>query len=220
MNVSEGKPAPTLAETVIRAAAAAVPASIGDALEIVVGDAIARRHERIREAAQQIVAHSRDPERLVQRLHRDERLAGMFLSTLETASRTHLKAKRHLMARVVARATEDDARIDEADLLITALRDLDAPHFRALERIRTAEDEARRRVEDEGTPENTSEPSIVADVVRQVSGDEPEPIRSALIRTGVAIPATVYGGGIVIYRLSDFGRKLLDDLRASGLDEV
>lgn len=197
-----------------------MPASIGDALEVVVGDAIARRHERIREAAQQVVAHSQDPERLVQRLSCDERLAGMFLSALETASRTHLEAKRHLIARVVARATEDDARIDEADRLITALRALDSPHFRALERIRIAEDESRHRVEAEGTPESKSESSIVGDAVREVSGDEPEPIRSVLIRTGVAVPATVYGGGIVIYRISDFGRKLLDDLRASGLDEV
>jgi hypothetical protein len=69
----------------------------------------------------------------------DEEVEVLFIEGVEIAVRSGLKAKRRLLARVVAKAVLDDAEIEPAQLLVQAFRDLDAPHLRALVRIRNAE---------------------------------------------------------------------------------
>lgn len=48
--------------------------------------------------------------------------------------------------------------------------------------------------------------------VARTGDQEPVPIRATLTRTGVAVPATPSGGGVSIYRVSEFGRRLLVEL--------
>lgn len=43
---------------------------------------------------------------------------------------------------------------------------------------------------------------------------EPTPIVAALIRAGVIYPATLVGGGVAAYGVSEFGRRLLVDLES------
>lgn len=81
---------------------------------------------------------------LISRLGSDSELEALFIEGVEAAVRIGLEAKRRLLSRVVAQAVNDEARVDERALLVLALRDLEAPSIRALQRIRVVEDEAAR----------------------------------------------------------------------------
>lgn len=92
-----------------------------------------------------------------------------------------------------------------------ALRDLDGPHVRALERIRRAEDAAAAD-EDVGPDEKAGRHERISDAVHEAGQREPIPVIAVLIRTGVALQATLFDGGLAVYRVSAFGRALLEDL--------
>jgi hypothetical protein len=87
------------------------------------------------------------------------------------------------------------------------LRDLDAPHLRALARIRAAEDAAR----DAARHDRADVVESAGHAVKVAAEAESAPVRAALIRTGVIEQETGFGGGMV-YTLSEFGRRLLADL--------
>ena len=95
---------------------------------------------------------------------------------------TGLVAKRRLLARAIAAAVLDDAKVDESHLYTEALRDLDAPHLRALERFRRAVDAL---IPFGATPFGL-EPAL-----REVWDGEPFSVRAALIRTGCSAAAIV-----------------------------
>lgn len=127
------------------------------------------------------------------------------------------------MGRVVGRAVLDDTLIDDVQLITAVSREVDAVHIRALERLRRAEDdiaaEARQQADearDAGQDPQRAEAAwsnrfhtVVGEEVQRMGDREPVPIRATLIRTGVVVPATMVGGGASIYRVSDFGRRLL-----------
>jgi hypothetical protein len=73
-------------------------------------------------------------EEIVQRLNEDERLADMLNRALRAAARTGLGSKRRALSMVLANAISDadDARIDEAELLVAALAQLEAAHVRVI----------------------------------------------------------------------------------------
>jgi hypothetical protein len=146
---------------------------------------------------------------LLRRVEESEEIAAAFRQAVDVATRTGLEQKRQALARVIAAAVLDDAHVDEATLVVHALRDLDAPHIRALERMRRAEDSVQRQ--DGVTRLNDAE---VTQAVRQVSDAEPDAVNTTLVRTGVAhVVGSSYGGQPVPGMVSDFGRLVLEYVR-------
>jgi hypothetical protein len=78
---------------------------------------------------------------------------------------------------VVSAAILNDAALDAAQLRVEALRDLDVPQIRALERLQRLLNEYK---------EEKEESAYCDEAVQQVWASEPQPIRAALARTGVA----------------------------------
>jgi hypothetical protein len=187
---------------------------------------VAGRLDRMRQTALEMRDTAGDEQTLVKAIQESEDVEVLVIEALEAASRTALREKRLLLGRIIGRAVLDDAPIDEAQLITAALGELDAPHIRALERLRRAEEDidahAREQADkaraDEMDPEQGDRAwsnrfnSIVGDAVRRTGDGEPVSIRATLIRTGVVLPATVLDGGASIYRVSDFGRQLLAEL--------
>lgn len=201
----------------IRGVLSSVP-GMGLVAEFVgMGVLVTGRLDRMRETATGMAQAAGGPERLASSIRSSERLEVLVLDALECAARTALETKRALLGRVVGQAAVDGALIDSAQLITAALGELDAPHIRALARLAEVEDAAyeravaqdRRRDDEPGRRHYAS----VSEAVLRAGDQEPEPVRSALIRTGVALPATLPDGGIALYRVSDFGRQILEELQ-------
>jgi hypothetical protein len=139
---------------------------------------------------------------------------------VEAATRTGIEAKRRLLARAAAAALQNDEKVDQASLIVSVMSRLEPVHIRALGRL--AEAATSSRDQDE---KQTSKVMIAA------SEAEAVPILATLIQTGVAIPATVVsrfdgtavassdvGGGVLVHDVSDFGYRLLGQLRAADED--
>lgn len=186
---------PSVASTVVRAGLSAIP-FVGGPLEVLVSDTIERRQARVMETGELARETVGDDDAFVKRLQEDPVLADMLVEASETASRTALSAKRRAMGRVVGNAVRDDALIEEGQLLLAALRDLEAPHFLLLARIEA------------GEQQNLAAVPL------------PEPVRSGLVRHGAVETVGTYGGGQAVTGLTSFGRRLLDLVRAEDLDRV
>jgi hypothetical protein len=126
--------------------------------------------------------------------------------------KTGMKSKRRLLTLAVSQAALDDAKLDEAQLLVDALDALDVPHALALARL-ADEWEAAKLVPTDRARWGSS----------QTWRDLPAPIQAALVRTGAAKPTK----GTLVFRnepnrqegISDFGLMIVESLRAVGLDE-
>lgn len=200
----------TWPETALNVGANLLP-KIAGSIKIIYDDCRSRHEGRLAETVNAI-AEETGLDALRGRLD-DPEIEALFLEGLDIATRTGVDAKRRLLASVIAQAVTDDAKIEEAQLITMALRDLDAPHVRAMVRIRAVE---------ESTLANTTPPpprigsrtvdDYVHEAVLEAGKREPTPVIAALIRTGVAHQATLIGGGTGIIQLSEFGLRLLDDL--------
>lgn len=117
------------------------------------------RLDRMRQTALEMRDAAGDEQRLVRGIQQSEDIDILVIDALEAAARTSLADKRLLLGRVIGRAVLDDALIDDAQLITAALREVDAVHIRALERLRRAEDdiaaEARQRPTRRATPSRT-----------------------------------------------------------------
>jgi hypothetical protein len=73
-------------------------------------------------------------ERVLERMHEDERLSDMFRSAVEAAMRTGADDKLRLMGRALADGilAEDGAAVDEAEQLLRTAVELDPVDLRAL----------------------------------------------------------------------------------------
>lgn len=182
---------------------------IGSSLSIIFEDTRARHVARAAAVVEEI-AEATGVDRLSERLAKDEEVEVLFFEGVEIAVRSSLAAKRRLLARVVAKAVLDDAEVEPGQLLVQAFRDLDAPQVRALTRLRNVEDTA-QAVEVNGES-NDACGARIREAVLEAGRAEPIPILATLIRTGVAYPATLVGGGVAAYGLTEFGRGLLADL--------
>jgi hypothetical protein len=191
---------PTVGDTLAKVALQLVP-YVGPPLETIYDDVRARLAAKARRTVSEIEELC-GTERLLRRLTENPEIEAMFVAAVDSALRTGLERKRRYLARVVANAVLDDAKVDESELIVQALRDLDGPHLRALERLRHAEDSA--HTDDAGK----------SAAVQEAAKQEPAPIRAVLSGTGAVIPAP-FGG---IFRVSPFGRTLLTDLANRGLD--
>lgn len=158
----------------------------------------------------------------------------VVVNALDAAARTGYEAKRRLLARVVINAAQDESRVDETALVVQTLRELDAPHIRALERIRAAYDHAtlpeddRRAIEQSVGPGPDRERELRARTLdaRQrastaASTQEPTPVAIALSRVGaIASIGMSFGNGLASGSITEFGRALLDELRPFADDEI
>ncbi len=232
--MTEGPSVPTVSDTAVeatRSLLSQVPV-VGEALAIVVRDTYSRRVAKAEDTVAEIAAGAGGVERLHARLSQEPMLDSLFIEAVEAAARTGLHDKRKLLAQIVSAAVLDDAKLDEAQLVVQALRDLDAPQIRALETARRFEDASLRdidgginlRVIDGGMVrkvelryrERTGDDisslvvlrnEIVIEAVHGLDG----PVAAALVRTGTLHVEFVADGARV--SVTRFGRRLLDDLR-------
>jgi hypothetical protein len=187
---------PDFLQTTARAGLALIPV-IGGALQVIYEDVRANLEARHWQTIQEI-ADDVGEDRLAARLKDPEHQA-LFANGVEVATRTGLENKRRLLAKVVSAAVLNDAKLDGAQLRVEALRDLDAPQIRALERL--------QRLLNEHTEKNEAYYAAV----HEVWASEPDPIRAALIRTGVAFTFNAsYGYGVD--GITEFGQSLLWEL--------
>lgn len=169
---------------------------------------VARASECIDSVISQVGA-----EQLAERIESNEYVEILFMNSINLASSTAYGAKRNLLAKAVATAVEDDAKIERATLIFYALRDLDEPHIKALVRLRNIEDSNTHNHNADQASDNEDRSFEDAhNAVVEASKQEELIIISALTKTGVAEPATLFNGGHAILRVSDFGRLVLADL--------
>jgi hypothetical protein len=167
---------------------------------------VAGRLDRMRHTAVAMAEAAGGPEYLTAGIRTSEDVEILVIEALEHASRTPLAAKRRLLAKVVAQASLDTAQIDESQLLVAALKELEAPHVRALERLRQLHTDPRaQQIREE---QGHRSKAVPAD-----EWDEPSPVVAALLRTGCVYELRAFvGGGVAGYYTTEFGRKLLDAL--------
>jgi len=203
LTVSLEKP-PTVVDTVVRAALAAVP-YVGGPLEVIVSDVRARQAAKA-ESLVASIALAVGEDTLALRLAEDPRTEALFVNAVNAALRTGYEAKRLLLARVAAHALQDTAILDDAELLVNTLEDLEAPHIAALVRLE-AEWLERLRTE--------------VGVVNWGSSPEwqrlAEPIKAVLVRVGAARPssqtAVALEGPRRAEGITDWGLTILNQLR-------
>jgi len=136
--VSEEEPLIGTMETVAKATVSMVPIVGGPA--VVVWDAVRDRlAAKMQKTADEIIADV-GVDLLAARLAESSEFEALTVNAMEAAARTGYESRRRLLGRVVINVATDDARIEHSQLVCLAVRDLDAPHVRALERIREAHD--------------------------------------------------------------------------------
>lgn len=181
---------------------------MGGPLEVLFADVRARRVAAAGKTIASIIEITGQPA-LEQSLQRDPIVESIFVNAVDVAIRTGLEAKRRLLARAVADAVVDEAKIDEAHLMAHVLAELDVPHIRTLKAL-AEEWAATQGVLDEAPSWGTSE----------VWGVTPTPIRATLVRTGTAIPPTstfhAKAGPNRQQGISDFGIQVIDALVDEG----
>lgn len=195
------------AEMGVVAAVAAIP-GVGGPLSVVTNYALTEmRAARAREFGEDMFRLV-EPDRLVAELRNDDRLADFFARAAESATRTRHRAKRRLMADVVARASLDRAEIDESELFVWALDQLEAPHFRLLTELQGASSEE----------------------AYELSSRYPAPVVATVERVGAAYQ-NFYDGGTAqgedglprlrVTGLTDFGERLITYVATAqeGLEE-
>ncbi|MBM4634506.1 hypothetical protein GS482_21325 [Rhodococcus hoagii] len=198
---------PTWGETTVKAIVAAIP-YVGNSLTAIVNDMSQRREHRASEALNAVIDAVGAPE-LQRRAEEDPEFDALLAEMVLAAVRSGLEEKRRVLARVVANAAASSEPIDTAQLVVAALSDLDGPHIRALARIRAAEKAA---LPGDVEPDSEERGSRLEDAAFEAGRKEEPPVLSALIRTGVAYPATLVGGGVAICGTTPFGQELLSYL--------
>jgi len=140
-------------------------------------------------------------ELLTQRIRDDSEVRATVIEALTAAGRTGLEAKRRTLSKLVTAAILDDARVDEAQLLILALRDLEGPHIRALTRAARAQGVD---VTSWGESRNKERSSVVT-AVDAVLAAEPTAVIATLLRTGAITQDGMIGqylsGGSALVRI-------------------
>ncbi len=190
---------PGWSETLVKAGLAAIP-YVGGTLATIVADVAARHRERVTDLGNYAITEAGGPERFLQGVRGDERIADMLVSAAFAASETAVKDKRRAMGRVIGQAARDEALIDESQVLLRVLIDLDAPEFHVLGQVAVKDGDQ--------------------DAVRAVADAASPPVTSALVRNGVVETVGTYDGGLAIVGLTPFGRTLVHFVGASGEDEA
>ena len=203
-----------IAETAARAMVAVLVPYGGAA--VMVWDAVrGRLAERMQKTADDIIGEV-GADVLAARLADAPQFEALVINALDSAARTGYEAKRRLLSRVVINAALDDARVDECALLEQAVREVEAPHVRALARVHQAWQDRVLTDDDRQLYPGQSDEDILSsvrgDVAYMASRLEPEPVVAVLVRVGAAAPPTILGGGVGIAYITAFGQQILADL--------
>lgn len=175
--------------------------NIGPAAQILF-DALDERSRYNAQQAADEFARGVDPETVAQRMSENPALETVLAQAFSAATGSGLQAKRKLLARAAAAAFLDDARVDSATLTVFALSQLEPVHIKALAQLIAAADSAAAGAQ------------TGVNAVGKLQSRWQAPIRAALIFSGVAAPATMWSGDFGIGGVTEFGRQLLEELRA------
>jgi hypothetical protein len=190
----------------VSAALSAIP-TFGGPIQTLFDELYAGRRSRMESTAREI-AESVGQDRMVSRLLEDPRLEVLIGEALEAAARTGFEAKRLLLGRAVADALlgDDEAAVDSAAQIVTALTQLEPIHVRALIRLEKHTDHRKQNPDDRDS----------LAVHRTLT----EPVAAALIYCGVGTPGIAAGPPMYVREITDFGRLLLHHLRAVADEEM
>jgi hypothetical protein len=192
-------------ETLVIAALNLLP-GIGGALASVYERTSQRTRENIALAGAAAIAEAGDEELLLKRIQEDERLSYLFMNVCEVAARSAVAEKKLLLGKLLGRAVRDEAEIDRGELAERILRDLEGPHLRAMSELADAADATQSRGE------------VSQHAFDEVMDKYPSPVRAALERNGLLATVGTYGGGEIVIGLNEFGRWLLEEVRAAGAE--
>ncbi|KAA0093636.1 hypothetical protein CIW49_26670 [Mycolicibacterium sp. P1-18] len=141
----------------------------------------------------------------------DERREMLWTGAMASMA-TGVEGKRIVMARVVANAMTSDEPIDDAQLMLWALAQLEAPHFRTLTLLRDVHDA------------NLGEKNL-SDAILAFLRTQHYSVLATLARTGVVrqgsekystgLYTATFADTLGISGISDFGRELLADLESA-----
>ena len=202
-------------EVIALAGAKLVPGA-GESLHMLLDQVFVRRRASASQLVGEITTAAGGVETLALRLANPE-IEALFIDGFETAMRTSVAAKRRLLAEVIANAVSDDAKVDSSQLYVMALRDLEAPHIRALARLAAIVRELRPQMPSDVTKKSHFV-NIANEKVRLVWNGEPSPIQAALVRTGcVQLQRGFLESGYEITQyITEFGFELLDHIERHG----
>jgi hypothetical protein len=159
----------------------------------------------------------------IRHLHNDERLSALFETTLDAASRSAYESKLLLLARVVAQAINDKARIDDSVLMAATIRELDPPHVRALLILArtpthlTSTDHIKELEAKRGDGDDAVYPTAPSWLLRHemnVSDDIADALSGVLERQAFIIINTPAS---CAWTVTDYGHRILSHLRAVDL---
>lgn len=195
------------------AALSAIP-TLGGPIQTLFDELYAGRRSRMESTAREI-AEAVGQDRMVSRLLEDPRLEVLMGEALEAAARTGFEAKRLLLGRAVASALlgDDEAVVDTSELIVTTLAQLEPMHIRALIQLEKQTDRNKQNPR-QGDRIAAHRGSLA--VHRTLT----EPVVATLIYTGVATPGITAGPPMVVREITDFGRLVLDHLRAVAQEEL
>jgi len=184
---------PSLTAAAIQVAANLVPV-VGGAMAAALAYADELDRWRIAQMTEAARAEAGGDDRLLERLRSDDRFIDMVVVAVEGARRTAWEAKRILLGRVLGQAFTDDADIDDAAMLLTTLKAIEAPHVRILAGV------ALGRLRESGpTPPGLPPAQRL-----------PEPYRAALLSHGLVDNAN---WDSEVNSVTPYGHRLLDYLR-------
>ncbi|SER89689.1 hypothetical protein SAMN04488583_0088 [Mycobacterium sp. 88mf] len=136
----------------------------------------------------------------------------MLWSSTQTSMSSADLRKRVYLAQVVAEAMTSSEPIDDALLVVSALRELDRIHIQALVRIREAD------------AANQKDPGLNDDILQDALREIHYPILAVLARTGVVrqgseqrgngLFSVTYADTLGISGISEFGLRLLAELES------
>lgn len=211
MDDGNGDGAPPISDTLARAAIQASPRFAGS-IEILYTDLRKRWSARGQTVIDQ-VERVATAEQIQARLAESEQLDAAVLAAITAAAASGLDAKRRLLGRVVANAVLDDAKVDEASLIVDVLAQIDAPHVRCLEAVRRAKDEA--RAADELGPVARGAEQEISQRVLDAAASYPAPVLQRLISVGLLDGHVSWDGVSIIAGTTTFGDQIVDELRKS-----
>lgn len=149
----------------------------------------------------------------------DRRRAGLLARAVEVAQHATFDEKVAALARALGQVALDDALIDISELVVNALDLLEAPHIRVLSWLVEKDDlqlDDPRRIEVFGTNPPPAESNVSAGTLQAFHpalAPGMAAIVAALASTGcLGPPGGLVSGGYGSYRVSDFGRCLLEYL--------
>lgn len=215
--MADGVEPPSASDILARAAIAASPRFAGSAMVLYEGFRD-RRRARMRDVEDAVRAAVPGDADLDQILGSRDELDALLNRALIEAGQSAMPAKRRVLGKVVANALVDEAEVDWASLVMTVLAQIDAPHVRAMARIRDAVGKADAAG---GLPPRAEGAEAELNPrIRAAGRAEPEPIIAALTALGLIEATSTYGGEPIVVGMTPFGDRLLDELDAAGQEEL